>query len=81
MLLRWNVKEKNVLLVIGPVQDPAFLGSKFKGFAGKDCEQLEVSVFPPLPQGLRRGKQCFPLPLRSSRFAVFSFFAFLTPET
>jgi len=28
---------------------------------------IEVSVFLPSPQGLRRGKQCSPLPLRFRR--------------
>gem|GEM_PF-5372828 len=47
----------------------------------------KVSVFPPSPQGLRRGKQCSPLQFRfrrDFRFAPtgFSFFVFsLTPET
>jgi hypothetical protein len=48
---------------------------------------IEVSVFLPSPQGLRRGKQCSPLPLRfrrDFRFAPtgFSFLVFfLTPDT
>jgi hypothetical protein len=39
----------------------------------------KVSVFPPSPQGLRRGKQCSPPPLRSNTLQLFCFF--LTPET
>jgi len=46
---------------------------------------MKVSVFPPSPQGLRRGKQCSPLPLsfrRDFRFAPtgFSFYVFF-PDT
>jgi len=72
-----------VLLVITPGEKCGSDGS------AKDGERLEVSVFPPSPQGLRRGKQCSPLPLRFRRDYRFAptglqysvFFVFLTPET
>ena len=44
--------------------------------------RTEVSVFPPSPQGLRRGKQCSPLPLRFRRdLRQVSAFVFLFPDT
>jgi hypothetical protein len=46
--------------------------------------KTEVSGFPPSPQGLRRGKQCSPLPLRFRRdlrqVSVLLFFS-LPPAT
>jgi hypothetical protein len=41
---------------------------------------IEVSVFLPSPQGLRRGKQCSPLPLRFRR-DLRQVSVFLFPDT
>jgi hypothetical protein len=59
--------------------------SGLNGFASKDCELLlrfQVSVFPPSPQRLRRGKQFPPLPLhfRRNLGEVSASIFFLTPE-
>jgi len=50
----------------GPVHDPALRGSEFNGFAGKDCERLEVSVFRCQCSGM------------SIQVSIFAFVFFLT---